>query len=230
MVSRKSFYNNWKGFGMSLLFLGLLLNICNCSYSSTFNNYPDYRIYTAESSGTAIKVSSDNSYVMVGFSNGNARIYFTSGTLYAYCYGHTSPIIDIEYIPYNGWITLDSTGKAIRWNTSGTQQYTWTFSSYPTDMTLASSGGYYWIAFNFGNSVLEYNALTNSNATTKIYNAPTYTYFKRIQYPSGHSYLYAATNTSYVYQYDCYSGNYSSTYLYTYYPVFEMTQVPGGNK
>jgi len=167
---------------------------------------------------------------MVGYSTGNARIYYTTGSLYTYCYGHNSSIIDIEEIPYNGWITLDSSGKAIRWSSYGSQQYTWNFSAYPTDMSVASSGGYYWVGFNFGSYVLEYNALTNSNTTTKIYYPPTYTYFKNIQYPSGHSYLHAATNTTYVYSYDTYTGNYSSSYLYTYYSGIAMTQVPGGYK
>lgn len=98
-------------------------------------------------------------------------------------------------------------------------------------MSVGGTNGYYYVGFNFGSSVLEYNALTNSNTTTRIYySPPSYTYFKNIQYSSGHSYLYAATNTSYVYQYDCSTGNYSSTYLYTYYPATDMDIVPGGNK
>ena len=96
---------------------------------------------------------------------------------------------------------------------------------------MAGNGGYYYVAFNFGSSILEYNALTNSNTTTRTYYSPsTYTYFKKIQYSSTYSYLYAATNTSYVYQYDCYTGNYSSTTLYTYYPATDIDIVPGGYK
>lgn len=139
---------------MSLIILGVILSICNCYSSPVFNNYPNVQVYTSESYGTAVKISSDNNYVMVGYSSGNAKIYFTSGTLYTSCYGHNSAIIDIEYIPSNGWITLDSAGKAIRWTTYGTKLYTWNFTSYPTDMTVASSGGNYWVAFNFGNTVL----------------------------------------------------------------------------
>ena len=116
----------------------------------------------------------------------------------------------------------------MRWSTYGTKQYTWNFTSVATDMSVGGTNGYYYVGFNFGSSVLEYNALTNSNTTTRIYySPPSYTYFKNIQYSSGHSYLYAATNTSYVYQYDCSTGNYSSTYLYTYYPATDMDIVPG---
>lgn len=79
---------------MTLMMLSVIITLCGCSPS--FNSYADRLIYTAESSGSAIKVSSDNSYVMVGFTSGNARIYYTSGTLYTYCYGHSYSIIDIE--------------------------------------------------------------------------------------------------------------------------------------
>ena len=93
MMSRKS---NWKGLGMSFLLLCVILGICNCSYGQSFNNYPDYRTYTGEGSCSAIKISSDNRYVMVGYSSGNAKIFYTSGSLYTSCYGHNSPIIEIE--------------------------------------------------------------------------------------------------------------------------------------
>ena len=94
MVFRKGSKINLTGFGMSLLLLAVILNVS--SSSPTFRSYPDYRVYAGESSGTAVKVSADNRYVMVGFNSGNARIYYTSGSLYAYCYGHNSSIIAIE--------------------------------------------------------------------------------------------------------------------------------------
>ena len=94
MLSRKDSVSYFRGFGMSLILVALILNLS--SSSPTFNTYPDYKVYTGELSGTAVKVSTDNRYVMVGFTNGNARIYYTSGSLYAYCYGHNSSIIAIE--------------------------------------------------------------------------------------------------------------------------------------
>lgn len=97
-------------------------------------------------------------------------------------------------------------------------------------MSVAGLSGYYWVAFNFGNSIIEYNALTNSNTTTKFFYPTTYSYFLKIQYLTGHSYLYASTNTSYVYKYDCSTGNYSSNYWYTYYATSDMDLIPGGNK
>lgn len=125
---------------------------------------------------------------------------------------------------------MDSAGIAIRWSIYGTQQYKWTFSLFATDMSVASLNGYYWVAFNFGTSILEYNALTNSNTTTKIFYPITTAYFKNIQYPVGHSYLLAATSNSYVYQYDCSTGNYTSNFWYTYYPATDISRIPGGNK
>ena len=91
MTSRKS---NWKGLGMSFLLLCVILGICNCSAS--FNNYPDRRTYTGEIYSSAIKISSDNRFVMVGYNSGNVRIFYTSGSLYTTCYGHNSSIIEIE--------------------------------------------------------------------------------------------------------------------------------------
>jgi len=152
MLSRKHSPSYFRGYGMSLILFALILNLS--SSSPTFNTYPDYKVYTGESSGTAVKVSTDNRYVMVGFNSGNARIYYTSGSLYSYCNGHNSSIIAIEEIPYNGWITLDSSGKAIRWSTYGSQQYVWTFNSSVTDLSVAGYNGYYWVAFNLGNSVV----------------------------------------------------------------------------
>lgn len=97
-------------------------------------------------------------------------------------------------------------------------------------MSVTSLNGNYWVAFNFGNSIIEYNALTYSNTTTQIFYSTGYYYFLRIQYPAGHSYLYAYTNTSYVYQYDCSTGNYTTNSWFTYYPTTDIDLVPGGNK
>lgn len=94
MMSRKCSESNWRGYGMSLLLLAVILNVS--SSSPTFNSYPDYKVYTGENSATAVKVSTDNRYVMVGFTSGKARIYYTSGSLYTYCNGHNSSIIAIE--------------------------------------------------------------------------------------------------------------------------------------
>lgn len=79
---------------MSLILLSVIVTLCGCSPS--FNSYADHRIYTGGYLGTAVKVSTDNNYVMVGFTNGNAKIYYTSGSLFTSCDGHTESIIDIE--------------------------------------------------------------------------------------------------------------------------------------
>ena len=93
MMSRKKYL---KEQGISLLLLSVILDICNCNDRPLFNNYPDYRTYTGEGSSSAIKISSDNIYVMVGYSSGNAKIYYIGGSLYSSCNGHNSSIIQIE--------------------------------------------------------------------------------------------------------------------------------------
>ena len=87
MMSRKGSESNLKGLKMSLMILSVIVTLCGCSPS--FNSYPDYRIYTGGFSGTAVKVSTDNRYVMVGFTSGNAKIYYTSGSLFTSCNGHS---------------------------------------------------------------------------------------------------------------------------------------------
>lgn len=68
--------------------------------------------------------------------------------------GHTSEIIDIEWIPKNGPVTLDVSGKAIKWGSNGLALYTWTFNgSKVTDMTSTNWFNEYYIAFNLGTRV-----------------------------------------------------------------------------
>jgi uncharacterized protein YuzE len=52
-------------------------------------------------------------------------VYDTAGSLLYGCFGHTNHIIDIEWINDNEFISIDSMGKAIRWNEEGKQIIIW---------------------------------------------------------------------------------------------------------
>ncbi len=90
---------------------------------------------------------------MIGYINGTAKIYDITLSNYYICYGHTNKIIDIEYLSGYGWITLDVTGTAIRWGTTGTRMYSWILNQTASDMTVTDYNGNFWVAFNLGTIV-----------------------------------------------------------------------------
>jgi len=145
-------------------------------------------------------------------------------------YSHNHSIVDIEEIQGLGWFTLDSYGYACKWDTSGYLQYTYTFSTTATDISVTwKTYGYGYVAFNFGNLVIEYNASFNSNTPTRYYYPQTYTYITRIQYSAYYDTLFIATNTSYVYFYNCSSGNSTGTFIYVFYNVKYFNTISTGD-
>ncbi len=62
----------------------------------TLKSSPDYKIFTNFGNGTAIKISSDEKYIMIGYDNGSAKIYDIIELNYYTCYGHNSRIIDMS--------------------------------------------------------------------------------------------------------------------------------------
>ncbi len=119
-----------------------------------FNTSPDYKTYTGLGTGSAIKISSDEQFAMIGYASGSVRIYSFVGFNYYSCYGHSYKIIDIEHMPSQGWISLDANGTAIRWGTTGTKMYTWYLNQSVIDMSVTNYNGNFWVAFNLGTIVL----------------------------------------------------------------------------
>lgn len=167
--------------------------------------------------------------MMVGYANGKAKIYTIGGSYYCTCYSHTSPIIDIEYLPNVGYITLDSSGMAIRWGRSCTAQYTWRLSTPVYDMSVTSSGGSSYVGFNFGNSVIEYYATTLYDYQVRTYYSQSaYVKFNKIQYGEGHKFLYCSTNTSIVQEYSCSTGNTTYQSFNSIYQTYAFDITPNG--
>ncbi len=145
--------------GSSSFLLPLILIVCTCLFVSsvckpTFKTSPDYKVFTGLNSGSAIKISSDEKFVIIGYASGSVRIYDITGAYYYSCYGHSYKIIDVEYLSGYGWISLDSNGTAIRWGTTGTKMYTWYLNQTAIDMSVTNYNGNYWVAFNLGTIVL----------------------------------------------------------------------------
>lgn len=91
---------------------------------------------------------------MVGYKNGSLRIYDVTGFLSYTCTGHNSAIVKIESMGGYGWLSLDSSGTAMRWSIIGGIPFaTWTFNQTVLDMSVTGSGMSYWVGFNLGSSV-----------------------------------------------------------------------------
>jgi len=87
-------------------------------------------------------------------------------------------------------------------------------------MTITDSySSYSYIAFNFGSYIWEYYTFSTTNSTYSVYYPQTYTKFVKIQYGQGYYRLYAASNTSYVYQYSTSTSAYTGYSIYTSYDV-----------
>jgi len=95
-------------------------------------------------------------------------------------------------------------------------------------MTITdSSSSNSYIAFNFGSYILEYYIFT-TNTTSQVYYPQSYTRFVKIQYGQGYYRLYAASNTSYVYQYSTSTGAYTGYSVYTSYDVKAFDTLSSG--
>ncbi len=87
--------------GSSLSLLSFIFIMFTCLFISsfckpTFKTSPDYKYYTGYSNPTAIKISSSDDVVMIGYNNGSVIIYGINQFYYCTCYGHTNKIVDIE--------------------------------------------------------------------------------------------------------------------------------------
>ena len=133
---------------MSTAFKILLCAILVVNSLALFKNSPDYKFYSS-GSPTAIKISSDQSRIIVGYYDGTVRFYDLNGNFKFSATNHRYKIIDIETLSSGYVITLDSNGTAIRWSTSGSYSSTWYLGSSVTDMTVTSSS-YDYVAFNLG--------------------------------------------------------------------------------
>ena len=58
--------------------------------------------------------------IVAGYINGSVIGYSMFGAYITQFIGHTNQIIDIEWISGMGPMTLDNSGKVIRWNSNGT--------------------------------------------------------------------------------------------------------------
>lgn len=90
-----------------------------------------------------------------------------------------------------------------------------------TDMAITSSGGWYYVAFNLGSVIYEFNAIQQSYNLTQTYRTNG-TSFKRIEYDSSHNYLYAATSNSYVVYFSCQTGTQYYSNISTSYTAKDM--------
>ncbi len=134
----------------------LLLSISSLLNFTTsfdlFSYIPSSNIDLGNQTATVLKISSDQSLIIIGFQNGVLQSYNSNGQLSALYSGHNSSILDIEWIPNYGPITLDSSGKVILYKPNGTQITTMTLnSSSMTEMTVTfSNNGTNYVGFNFG--------------------------------------------------------------------------------
>jgi hypothetical protein len=106
-------------------------------------------------------------------------------------------------------VTLDASGKAIKWGSNGSALYTWTFNdSKVTDMTSTISFNDIYIAFNLGNRAEEYDYVTPTNPDKRgNYTAEKNATFERIVYDRNYSNLYVSENTNLVERYSTFSGS-----------------------
>lgn len=90
------------------------------------------------------------------------------------------------------------------------------------DMSL-STGSTYYVGFNFGTSIQQFNALTGG-LTLNYYPQP-YTSFKRFQYGPGCGNVFVSTNTSQIHVYLCTNGSYYSSNYSTNYPAKALSML-----
>lgn len=194
---------------VQLLLLCSILFVGCFGATNVFRTSPDYKVYLGGYTPSVVKISYLDTEIAVGFSNGTVAVYSNTGVFKYGMYGHNYTIVKIEEIRGSGWITLDSYYRACRWSSTGSFMFSWTFTSQVLDMSVTwQTYGYAYVGFNFGNTVLEYNASSSLNMTTRVYYPQTYTSFSRIQYTGTYSQLLASTNTSSLHVFNCSSGMY----------------------
>ncbi len=69
-------------------------------------------------------------------------------------YGHVEDIVDIKWIPGAGPISLDRSGRMIRWSDNGTALFTWITYRTGFGLTVSTDGTNYYVAMNGGNIIL----------------------------------------------------------------------------
>lgn len=189
---------------------------CICFSSSLFQTAAEVSFFTGLTFGTAIKISPDESTVIVGFQTGAVRIYDMKGYYKNSYNGHNSSIVDVEWPDSIGPITLDTTGLAIRWSYNGSIINKWNTNKTSFGLTVASDSSGSYLAICTGSAIYEYE-LTNG-ILSKTYLAAVGDKFTSIQYASRHVYLFAnvifnvGTITSYCIRIlSCYDGKYTSS-------------------
>lgn len=192
---------------MRKLFFILALLIFSSQCFDLFSYTPDSNFYLGNQTATAMKISSDQSMVVVGFQNGTVQSYSLFGKLLNNFYGHNSSILDVKWIPSVGPITLDNAGKVILFKSNGSQVFTSALnSSSMKTMTVTSNNATNYVAFNFGSYVQEYMINNTSMTYVRNYNALNGTTFTQFYYSSGYQYLFVGTNNSRVQYFNCSSG------------------------
>lgn len=69
-------------------------------------------------------------------------------------YGHMNEIVDIKWVSGYGAISLDLSGRAIRWSDNGTAIFTWITYKTGYGLTVSSDGTNYYVAINGGNAIM----------------------------------------------------------------------------
>jgi len=193
--------------GISLLTIALCFSLFIATFSfDLFASSPQSNTKMTNATATVIKIASDQSMIMVGYSNGSLSSYNFNGGLMNQFIGHSSQIIDIEWIPGVGPLSLDNSGKAIKWTTNGTNVTSLLLNSSVTEMSLTSSNTTTYIGFNYGFKVAEYSITNASFVQTNTYTPLSGSTFRRIMYSPNYQYLFVGTNSSMVQSYACSSG------------------------
>jgi hypothetical protein len=190
-----------RGLIPSLVMLLALVHLT--TQANLFNIFPNVNMYLGNSNlPTFVRIAADESMVIVGFTNGTVKSYTMSGNYINTYNGHTNTIVGIEWVNPGipGFVTLDSGGKAIFWNTNATAiQTTFMNTTNVYNMDSTSYNNMTYIAVSVGSSVIEF--VLNSSSFTKlntVYQATSGTYINNVIYGPGWSILMAGTNTSQV--------------------------------
>lgn len=140
---------------MKILILIVALFILNSHSFSLFSTIPKQNFFLGNQTATAMKVASDQSMIVVGFQNGSVISYGFNANILTNFLGHNSSILDVNWIPNIGPITLDNGGKVILFKSNGTTVSTMALnSSSVKSMTVTSNkNNTNYVAFNFGSYI-----------------------------------------------------------------------------
>jgi hypothetical protein len=159
-----------KSTSLFLLSMVLLLSIHTKCF---FNRAPDYTFDTLNNyPSTVIKTSPYQNSVVIGYTNGNVALYSIDGDQLALKKEHSSPIVGIEWLSLqSGYVTVEEKGKAVRWSEDGKKMASWKYNQTALGMTHTSTYFGDYVAINFGNNIVEYNAITGKVIQTYLTNS-----------------------------------------------------------